>query len=153
MTDTASTYAKIAASCGCANLRRASRATTQLYDEILAPAGVRSTQLCVLLACGASADVSITRLSDLLVMDRTTLSRNLRPLERGGLIELTADTSDRRARLVRLTGAGRSRIEAAYPLWQEAQRRLIDALGEERWQRLFGDLDAVVRAARPESTA
>lgn len=148
MSDRATTYAQLAAACTCANLRRASRAVTQLYDETLAPSGLRATQLCVLLACGASTDVSITRVSEMLVMDRTTLSRNLRPLERDGLIEITADASDRRARLVRLTDLGHSRIEAAYPLWQQAQQRVIEALGEERWRSLCGELDALVQVAR-----
>jgi DNA-binding MarR family transcriptional regulator len=76
-------------------------------------------------------------------MDRTTLSRNLKPLVRNGLLEVRSG-EDGRTRLVRLTPAGEQALEEAYPLWQQAQQETVSALGEERYEALLGDVAQVV---------
>jgi DNA-binding MarR family transcriptional regulator len=106
--------------CICVNLRRASRAMTALYDAALAAAGVRLTQFSLLRAVERHEPAPINVLSEDLDLDRTTLARNLAPLEREHLITLTAG-EDRRVTEVRLTAKGRSVLAKALPLWQQVQ--------------------------------
>ncbi len=84
-------------SCACFNLRKVTRAVTQLYDELLRPAGLRVTQFSLLVAVRMAGPVGVTRLVELTVMDRTTLTRNLELLQKQGLIEV-ASGEDRRTR-------------------------------------------------------
>jgi DNA-binding MarR family transcriptional regulator len=106
--------------CICVNLRRAARAMTALYDDALAPAGIKVTQFSLMRAIERNEPASIGVLSDELDLDRTTLARNLNPLQRDRLIELAAG-SDRRVTEVRLTRKGRAAIARALPLWHRAQ--------------------------------
>lgn len=117
--------------CTCAVLRRATRRVTQLYDRALAPAGLRLTQYSVLANVIRAGGPTVTDLADRLIMDRTTLTRTLRPLERSGWIRV-AKGPDRRSRAVQVTDAGRRRYEAAVPLWLEAERALRRSMGEDR---------------------
>ncbi|MGH7579282.1 MAG: MarR family winged helix-turn-helix transcriptional regulator [Gemmatimonadales bacterium] len=134
--------------CACFNLRKAARAVTQLYDEALRPTGLRITQFSLLAVLRLTGRVSMTRLAEEAVMDRTTLSRNLEVLERDGLVwvELGADA---RVREVELTQAGVARLEEAFPRWQEAQRTIARSLGSRRMERMLGDLASTVSAVSP----
>lgn len=134
-------------SCTGGNLRRATRAVNQVYDAALAPVELKSTQFTLLAALGHLGEVPLTRLAEALVLDRTTLTRNLKPLIEQGLIRSGGD-EDRRVRRLGLTAKGKRRLEKALPHWREAQRRMVDKLGAERWARLLDDLDASVEAAR-----
>ena len=111
--------------CTCANLRKASRAVTQFYEAILRPTGLRVTQFTLLSAISVLGQPTITDLADALVMDRTTLTRNLKPLEKQGLVE-SASGQDKRTRLVRLTVPGQQLLADALPLWQEAQTKMVN---------------------------
>ena len=120
----------IQADCLCIKLRKASRAVTQRYDEALARAGIRSTQFSLLVALAYAPEVPLSRLAEALVMDRTTLTRNLAPLVRDGLVEERA-APDGRVRLFALTGKGRKSFEQALPAWKVAQGHMVRALAEE----------------------
>ena len=133
--------------CACLNLRKASRAVTQMYEERLREAGLKATQFTLLSAIHNLGPVSIGELADRIVMDQSTLTRNLRPLRRDGLIRIQPGT-DRRVREVELTDAGRATREKALPLWRQAQKEITDKLGGERFARLLDDLSATVNAAR-----
>ena len=135
------------AACTGHNLRRASRAMTQVYDAALAPSGLKSTQFNLLAALAKLGELPLTRLAEALVLDRTTLTRNLRPLIEQGLIRSGGD-EDRRVRRLSLTAKGRRKFEQALPHWRGAQERLVTDLGPERWARLLDDLDAAVETAR-----
>ncbi len=135
--------ARVAGTCTCGNLRRAMRAVTQAYDAALAPSGLRATQFNVLVAIAHIGRPPLSRLAEALVMDRTTLSRNLRPLERDGLVAIAAG-GDRRTREIRLTPKGRKALERALPLWERVQGRMRAGFGRKRWQALRGDLDVAV---------
>ncbi len=135
------------ATCALNNLRKAMRATTQLYDEALAPSGLRATQFSVLAAIRLRDGVSMSHLAHMLVTDRTTLTRNLRPLEREGLIRV-APGRDARTRLVTLTDLGRAALEDAAPMREEAQARVEAALGGERYAALLDTLQEVVSVAQ-----
>src|SRR3972149_1305820 len=133
--------------CACGNLRKAARAVTQVYDEVLRPTGLRVTQFGILGATMAMEPVTVTRLADLTVTDRTTLTRNLKLLEKRGLIRVQMG-NDRREREVTLTAQGREALASGLPLWQKAQTRVGQGFGEERWNALREGLSAVVLLAR-----
>jgi DNA-binding MarR family transcriptional regulator len=137
---------EVARACACANLRKAARALTQLFDEALAPSGLRVTQFTLLVTSRLMGESTINELAEGMAMDRTTLSRNLKPLLRSGLLEVRPG-EDGRTRLVRLTPAGERALEEAYPLWHGAQRETVSALGEERHEALLGDVFRMVSLA------
>jgi DNA-binding MarR family transcriptional regulator len=133
--------------CACFHLRKAARAITQLYDDTLRSAGLRTTQFTLLNAIRIARPVTVRRLATMVVMDRTTLARDLRPLERQGLV-LIESGEDRRERKVNLTARGIQVISRALPLWEKAQAQVTKGLGQERLQRLLGDLTAAVALTR-----
>ncbi len=130
---------RIAWHCTCFNVRKAARAVTRFYDDGLAPSGLKATQLTMLGAISISGPARMSDLAELLALDKTTLTRNLKLLEAAGLVAIGPGT-DRRARIVALTPAGTYALERALPLWREAQRRVALHLGEARWRRLIDDL-------------
>src|SRR5215212_1327026 len=142
----AASLREVARACACANLRRAARAVTQLFDEALAPSGLRVTQFTLLVTNRLMGESTINELAERMAMDRTTLSRNLKPLVRNGLLEVRPG-EDGRTRLVRITPAGEQSLEEAYPLWQRAQQETVSALGEERHEALLGDVAQTVSLA------
>ncbi len=117
---------------------------TQLYDEALKPAGIRATQFMVLVGTGSAGPISVNQLADRIVMDRTTLTRNLKPLDREGLI-VVRPGDDLRVREVSLTAKGRKTLDRAYPLWERVQARLRLKIGDSRVDRLLVDLQATVK--------
>lgn len=134
--------------CLCFRVRRVSRVLTRLYDEPLRPLGIQATQLTLLNAvalCGAAATMG--RLSEILAMDTTTLSRNLRPLEQSGLVAVERSAADRRVRVAVLTAAGERMIEEALPLWKAAHERIVALLGEAAAELRDG-FDGAVHAVR-----
>jgi DNA-binding MarR family transcriptional regulator len=137
----------IGRSCAMFNLRKASRALTQLYEEIMKPSGVLPTQFTLLVVTRAMEPVAISKMADVLVMDRTTLTRNLKPLEREGWVSVRPSKQDKRAREVSLTEKGLERLEQALPLWHEAQHKIRESLGNNRIDRMIEDLTAVVKNA------
>ena len=153
MTDDANelgdSFSESLATCLCLHLRKASRAVTQLYDETLRSTGIRSTQLPVLATLGLTDSMTMTRLAEELVMDRTSLARLLNPLVRGGLVEIEPG-DDRRTREVALTTRGRARAAKALPLWAEAQAEAIKHLGAGRGIRILEDLTVAMSIGRPD---
>jgi DNA-binding MarR family transcriptional regulator len=131
-------------------MRRAAHAITQLYDTMLAPTGLKITQLSLLRAVARHESVSITALADAVYLDRTTLGRNLHVLERDGLVALTPGT-DQRERVVHLTDQGRAALEAAAPLWEQAQQTISETLGAEQIATLTALLSKVAAVTPPLS--
>lgn len=115
--------------CYATALRKASRRVSGLYDEILAPSGLRSTQFAILGELADGDPVTINELAQALVLDRSGLGHSLRPLQRDRLIQLDKDPADRRNVRVTLTEDGRDRLRQAYRLWRSAQDRVVAALG------------------------
>jgi DNA-binding MarR family transcriptional regulator len=137
------------APCACFNLRKAARAVTSFYDDIFRPSGLRATQFGLLSVTKALGSVTVSQLADAAVVDRTTLTRNLRPLEKQGLVRVR-EGADRRVREVTLTRRGHAAWEKAAPLWLEAQARITKGLGEKRLRELVDNLNAAVAIARGE---
>src|SRR6516165_5046455 len=115
--------------CNCFAVRSAARHVTQLYDQLLAPAGLRVTQFSILAKLKRKGLLTINVLADDMVMDRTTLGRNIRPLERDGLISIEAAASDRRAKELHLTKAGENRLRAGLEAWAKGASALRSKLG------------------------
>jgi len=130
------------ANCTCANLRKATRAITQVYDDVLRPYDLRATQFTLLAALSKTGDVPLTRLAGILGMDRTTLTRNLKPLIRRQLINI-AHEDDQRIRKLSLSDVGKRVLDQALPEWQKVQLVVSQRLGQERWAGLLDDLAAV----------
>lgn len=129
-------------SCHCLALRKSSRHITRLYDTHLAPAGVTISQFSILSVIGNNPDIRLAELCAIMVIDRTTLVRNIKPLMQEGWVE-SAKADEGRAHLFRLTSQGRNRLEAAAPLWLEAQSAFENKFGSERAMKLRQDNLAV----------
>ena len=138
--------------CVCANLRKTARAVSQLYDDYLRPSGLRVTQFGLLGALARGRPMTVGELATAMVMDRTTLTRNLRLVEREGWIRTSAG-KDRRQRLVEITTSGRKVWEDAIPLWRAAQRHMLEGIGDEAWPRLRDELAVATEAARRQVPA
>ncbi len=134
----------MAADCLCFRARRAARAITRAYDTALRPIGLQATQVTLMnvIALGPEGAQPMGRLSDILGLDLSTLTRNLRALEKAGLVQIGRSDRDRRVRVARLTEAGKTRLAGALPLWKQAHGRIVAALGEEAAQALHVTLDA-----------
>ena len=143
----AAQLAEIEESCACLNVRKAARAITQLFDEVLQPTGLRSTQFPLLVVVARLREAPVTQLAEELVMDRTTLARNLKPLESQGLLTIEAGT-DRRRHLVRLTERGRQALASALPYWEQAQHQVVTRLGVAQWHSLRDSLQATMTLAQ-----
>lgn len=137
---------QILESCGSFNLRKASRAVSQLYDTCLQPCGLRSTQLALLTMLAAEPRQSAGELARRLVVSSSTLSRNLGPLERDGLVERVVHPG--RGRALRLTPIGEQRLVEAVPLWRAAQEKFTELVGAQAWGELNRRLAAAVQATR-----
>lgn len=131
-----------APACVCGRLRRAARALTQLYDDTMAPAGLRITQFSLLRTLSRNGPQRISELAALALLDRTALSRNLEPLEAEGLVRIAAGR-DARTREVSLTRAGEAALGKAMPYWRRAQARVAQQLGQPNIDALVGLLDTV----------
>jgi DNA-binding MarR family transcriptional regulator len=129
--------------CNCLALRQAARHVTQFYDQFLARAGLRTTQFSILSRLRRLGPTTISVLAADLVMDRTTLGRNLQPLEREGLVAVVKGRTDRRSREIRLTDTGGERLRAAVDGWVNAQAGFEAVFGEQRSSELRALLQAV----------
>jgi DNA-binding MarR family transcriptional regulator len=132
-----------AESCNCLALRQAARHVTQFYDQFLAASGLRTTQFSILAKLRWLGPLTINALAKEMVMDRTTLGRNILPLEREGLIDIAPGRHDRRSKELRLSEAGRTKLRQASAGWAEAQVRFEAAFGQARSLELRGVLRAV----------
>jgi DNA-binding MarR family transcriptional regulator len=129
--------------CNCLAFRKAARHVTQFYDQFLAPAGLRTTQFSILAKLRRRGPLTINTLAEDLVMDRTTLGRNILPLEREGLIAVKRGAADRRSKELHLTDAGAARLRAAVKGWADAQARFESVFGGKRTSDLRALLHTV----------
>jgi len=118
--------------CNCFAVRAAARHISQTYDQFLAPTGLRASQFSILARLKQRGPLTINTLAEDMVMDRTTLGRNILPLERDGLIRIERAASDRRAKELHLTKAGEERFQAARKKWSAAQAQFETAFGAKR---------------------
>src|SRR2546430_14193680 len=137
--------------CTCFRLRSLTRRVTQLYDQALAPSGLTLTQYSVLAhALRQGAAPTLSELAQLLYTDRTTLTRNLKPLADAGLVKV-GDGADARSKAVLVTAKGRGALRAARPLWKEAQARLRAQAGDRRPAAPHGLIEGPLHAGWPQA--
>jgi DNA-binding MarR family transcriptional regulator len=129
-----------AENCVCFNLRRVTRVVTQCYDAQMRRHGIRPTQWSILAALNAQASWTMAELSDRLGMERTTLVRNLRPLQRDGLVQVGGGGHGNRVEPA-ITAKGRKQIEKLTPAWKSAQNAAVKTLGKKRWSAVLSDLE------------
>ena len=127
--------------CICATARMAARSLSRVYDRALEPAGIRTSQFSILARLLEEGPLSVSHLAGRLAMDRTTLARDLRPLERRGLVSVSVG-ADRRVRMAELTPAGNRLVDEVRPLWKQVQRDVRSQLGTDRVARLMDELRA-----------
>jgi len=128
--------------CNCFAVRSAARHVSQFYDQFLVPIGLRTTQFSILAKLKRRGPLTINTLAEDMVMDRTTLGRNILPLERDGLIQIEPLATDRRAKQLRLTNAGEKRLQSGIKAWANAQSQFEATFGAKR----AGELRAMLRA-------
>ena len=129
--------------CNCLAVRQAARHITQFYDQFLAASGLRTTQFSILARLRRLGPMTINALAAEMVMDRTTLGRNILPLERDGLIAIEQGTRDRRSKELRVTKTGEDRFQAGMKGWVKAQRQFEAAFGAKRTTDMRALLHAV----------
>jgi DNA-binding MarR family transcriptional regulator len=131
--------------CICFNLRRVTRAVTQFYDAEMRRHGIRPTQASILASLQARDGWNMAELSEWLGMDRTTLVRNLRPLQRDGFVKVFGGGRGHRVELA-ITAKGQKQIEKLTPAWKSAQCAVVKTLGEKRWSAILSDLETAALA-------
>jgi DNA-binding MarR family transcriptional regulator len=130
--------------CGSLNFRRTARAVTRMYDAAMQESGVRSTQFALLVAIAKIQPVAMGALADVLSIDRTTLSRSLRLLQKERMITISK-RSRMRQRLLELTPAGEKALQHSLPLWREAHAKFVAALGKDYWLSMRSELERLAR--------
>src|SRR5437870_10193937 len=131
--------------CVCFNLRWVTRAVTQFYDAEMRRHGIRPTQGSILASLNSKDSWNMAELSDWLGMDRTTLVRNLRPLQRDGLVQAAGGGRGTRVELA-ITSKGRKQIKKLAPAWRSAQRAAVKTIGKKSWSAVRSDPQAAAVA-------
>ena len=137
--------------CLCLHAQRAARALARRFDVALKPAGITSGQFSLLMSLNRPKPPNLGSVADLLAMDRTTLTANLKPLERRRLVKTTPDPADGRARLLRLTSAGRAVLAAAVPIWQRLHAEIETELANP--SRLRSELNVISKSDATRAAA
>jgi DNA-binding MarR family transcriptional regulator len=136
----------MAGECPALRVRQASRVLAKLFDDELSPLGVHSSQLPVLAAVALFGvpGATMSKLAQAVLMDRTTLTRSIRPLERAGLLRVARSPGDARTKIVVITRSGEGMIEAIFPVWERVAKKIKRSLGAEMLMDLRGRLDQVI---------
>jgi DNA-binding MarR family transcriptional regulator len=132
--------------CASLNFRRTARAVTSLFDDALAASGIRSTQFTILVGIAKIQPASMSAVAKVLVIDRTTLTRSLRLLQKEGFLTIS-ERGEMRQRFVSLTPKGEEAMARALPLWRRIQKHFIDAIGSDYWLNLRNDLERLSTVA------
>jgi DNA-binding MarR family transcriptional regulator len=132
-------------------MRNVARRVAELYDQILAPTGLRVMQLGILRVCGFFGQISVAGLARELAAERATITRSLKPLIGMGLLRRTRVSGGKETMLIELTPLGQTALAKAIVHWDHAQRDLIDQLGAARWSQIESELSAIAAVA-PRTT-
>jgi DNA-binding MarR family transcriptional regulator len=148
MKDVAALAAEIRDSCPAMRVRAASRMLARIYDEALHDLGLEMSQLPVLVAVALRGErgFTVTEVAHALVMDRTSVTRALRPLENAGLLRVARSADDARSKIITITRAGEQLLRRAHPRWERTTKRVRDVFGSTRVDALGGELSALIAA-------
>ena len=139
--------AEIGKACVCGNLRKASRMISQIYDEFLKPSGLKATQTALLMTVKSFGGATVSKLAKSTITDRTTVTRNLKLLEKKGLVK-TEPGEDQREKVVTITDKGIDALLCAYPFWEEAQHHVAEIIGEDKSANIVKELSGMVSMLR-----
>lgn len=126
--------------CICANLRKKTRIVTQLYDKLLQPTDLKVTQYSMLAHIARYKGITISKLGEILLLDQTTITRNVNILKKNGYVEITRSKQDSRAKVISITHLGMEKLHEATPIWQEIQERIINDVGLEKYTDFYKTL-------------
>lgn len=129
--------------CLCAGFRKAGRVLTRKYDHYLKPSGLKITQFSMLANIARNPDVSVSELAELLLMDQTTVTRNLQVLEKSDYVKIEAEAADYRVRKIRISDRGESKMKEARPLWEKAQQEMEAILGSDSIRGLLSTFNSI----------
>ncbi len=137
-----------AKNCACFNVRKTARVLTQEYDQCITPSGLKTTQFSALAVIRRLGPIMITDLAKAMEIERTSLTRNLKLIERDGLIR-SRSGEDARSRIVEITEAGQEKLDEAQVLWKTVQSRIVEKFGEKRFEFLRDELEALRSVVQP----
>jgi MarR family transcriptional regulator, organic hydroperoxide resistance regulator len=131
--------------CACGNLRRTTRTITQFYDQFLQKSGLRSPQFSLLLNISLNENASVGELGAILLMDQTTVTRNIEMLRKSGYVMITKDAADSRRKIISITESGANKLSEAMPLWEQAQSQIEKGLGAEGYRDFLKTLKNITQ--------
>lgn len=131
--------------CACGNLRRTTRVITQFFDKFLQPSGLRSTQFSLLFNISLHENIAVGELGAVLLMDQTTVTRNIEILRKHGYINITKEDHDARKKSISITESGIKKLAEATPLWEQAQSQIEQGLGYERFSEFLKTLKDIAQ--------
>ncbi|PIC62864.1 MarR family transcriptional regulator [Sporosarcina sp. P13] len=132
--------------CACANLRTVTGSLTQLYNKLLKPTGLKITQYYMLGNIYNSPDISISKLGEIMLLDQTTVTRNLNILKDSGYVEIKKATLDSRTKVVTITELGYEKLNNATPIWMQVQEQIEGSIGNEEYMNLLSKLGELQKA-------
>lgn len=130
-------------SCVCGNLRKTTRVITQFYDNILKPSGLRITQFSLLFHISLQNNISVNELSEILLMDQTTVTRNIEVLRKKQYITVVRGKEDSRKKCITITGLGLNKLREAIPYWKRAQAKIKRGLGNKDFTQFLNLLNCI----------
>ncbi|MBP2640227.1 MAG: transcriptional regulator [Firmicutes bacterium] len=131
--------------CACGNLRRTTRSITQFYDQFLLKSGLRSPQFSLLLNISLNENISVGELGSILLMDQTTVTRNIEMLKKNGYVTIIKDPADARRKTISITESGADKLAESMPLWEQAQSQIEKGLGTERYRDFLKTLKDITQ--------
>lgn len=134
--------------CACGSLRKTMRTITQFYDKFFQPAGLRSTQYSLLVNISSYENISVCELGSILLMDQTTVTRNIEILRKHGYITIAKEENDARKKSISITDEGVRKLAEAVPLWEQAQLQIVQGMGAERYKdflNMLRDIEELVK--------
>lgn len=135
--------------CMCYEFRKTARVVINFYDDALKSADLKSNQFLILVAVGFMKSTNFKTLAEFLGIDQSTLARNLVTVEKQGFVAVKPG-KNRREKIITLSRRGKQKLASAFPLWQKAQKTLLDKIGADKWHRLSADMTEVADAAREQ---
>lgn len=127
--------------CACANLRKAARIVTQVYDKQMQSTGLKVTQYYMLVNIAQHEEISISQLGEVMMLDQTTVTRNVNILKNSGFVNITKDKNDLRTKSISITDKGLIKVKEATPLWLEIQEKVENSMSKEKFTDLLETLN------------
>lgn len=131
--------------CACANIRKAARIVTQTYEKKMAPTGLKVTQYYMLVNIARHCNISISELGNIMLLDQSTVTRNINILQKDNYVAITRDINDSRTKTVSITDSGLSKIEEATPIWLQLQENIETDMGTKKFKDLLQTLNQLQR--------